>query len=53
MSHILPYEKWLLLNEEDLVCSASESGADREPGFDSDAWAEKKYQEYVERKFKI
>lgn len=49
MSTALPFDIWQERNADELVCSAAETGADREPGFDSDVWAEKQYYKYVER----
>ena len=43
----LDYEAWYNANEQDLTCMAAESGADRERGFDSEAFAEEQYEKYL------
>jgi hypothetical protein len=43
----LEYEAWYNANEQELTCMAAESGADRERGFDSEAFAEEQYDKYL------
>lgn len=43
----LEYEAWYDAHEQELTCMAAESGADRERGFDSEAFAEAQYAHYL------
>ena len=45
----LPFEAWLAANEEELTIRAAELGADREPDFDSERFAEREYSNYLQK----
>ena len=45
---MLSFEEWYIKNEEALIISASESGADRELDFDSENYADNEYYKYLD-----
>ncbi len=44
---VMSFDDWYDINEEELWCAAAESGADREFDFDSEEFAEQRYDSYV------
>lgn len=44
----LSFEKWYKLNEEEMLISFAESGADRELDFDSELEFDRAYEQYLE-----
>jgi hypothetical protein len=44
----LEFDEWFLINEDSLLIEFSETGADREFGFDFELGTEKEYDKYLE-----
>lgn len=44
----LTFEQWLEAYEEELTCKAAELGLDRDADFDSEAFADREYDAYLQ-----